>query len=155
MFGSISNWINTNIPQNIPTVSMPSMPAMPTMPNMPAMPAMPTMPAMPQLPLFGKKGEEVLKEGEEALPSTENEIVEQEQTSAPETKLNTDLNHIEPVVENQPEKEANPEAVIDPEAEDAEKGNDQKFGFHPNKAMGAAKDLGNNIGSKLLQIKPK
>lgn len=152
MFGSISNWINTNIPQNIPT--MPNMPAMPTM----QMPAMPTMPQMNLNPF--KKGEETgsattPKEGEE-VPITQTEIVEQEQTSIPETKLDiqVDLNNIEPVVEKQPEQEANPDGTnVDPDAE----GNEHKFGvnlggIHPTKAMGAAKDLGNNIGSTIFSF---
>ena len=154
MFGSISNWISENKP-TIPTVSLPtvnvSMPSMPAMPTM----TMPSMPAMPTMHNPFKKSEEAPKEGEETLTTnSQNELVEQEQTTVvvekkPDTPV--DLNNIEAVAteKQQTEEEANPDAAGG-DQEDGEKANDGKFGFRtaPTKAMGAAKDIGNNIGSK-------
>ena len=153
MFGSVSNWINNKLPQNIPTVSMPSMPAMPAMPTMPHMPAMPHMPD-----LFGKN-----KSNEENIAATtpdgsnqtgETTTVgeEQPQISQPEatSEPKQDLNNIEPVEDEA--KQANGEVA---EGEEGEKG-DQKFsiniGIDPTKALGNVKDIGNNIGSKTHKI---
>ena len=155
MFGQISNWINTNLPQ-VPQVNMPSMPAMPNMPNisMPTMPNMPNismptlnMPAMPSL--FNKNKEEG---GEQDPAKTEAAITSGDEAQKAETvsalaaaaadgQTNVDAIQVEP----QAGVVANGAAAAD--------GEHKKFNpldLDPSKALGTAKDLGSNLGSKLL-----
>lgn len=154
MFGSVSNWINNKLPQNIPTVSMPSMPnvSMPTV-------SMPTMPHMPDL--FGKNKNQNNEETAAVSTTSDTNTTSETQPAAvseekipnitqpePVSETKQDLNQIEPVVDES--KPANGEATEG--GEEAEK-NDQKFGINigidPTKALGNVKDIGNNIGSNI------
>lgn len=157
MFGSVSNWINNKLPQNIPTVSMPSMPnvSMPTV-------SMPTMPHMPDL--FGKNKNQNNEETAAVSTTSDTNTTSETQPAAvseekipnitqpePVSETKQDLNQIEPVVDES--KPANGEATEG--GEEAEK-NDQKFGINigidPTKALGNVKDIGNNIGSMLFSF---
>ena len=122
MFSNLSNWINTNIPQSIPTVNLPNMPNV----------------HMPKLPdLFGKN-----KNPEEATDGQEQNLVEaslNEQAQLPTTSA---------------EAENDAEAQADLNSAEAK----HKFGLNAaelnqnaQKAIGAAKEMSSNIGSKIAE----
>lgn len=138
MFGSITNWVNTNVSQNIPTVSMPSMPTMPTMPAMPHMPD-----------LFNKNKKSDDASNPDAVSTPTEQPIELQQQSTADLVAKLDFNHIEPVVDEQL-KQTESESV----QQEGDAADPSKFGFiDPSKAIGNVKDIGNNIGSMSIIYK--
>jgi hypothetical protein len=117
MFSNLSNWINTNIPQSIPTVNMPSMPNV----------------QMPKIPdLFSKnKNAEEQQASENQTANEENQTEQQqEQLLTTSTAVNAD--------ENQPDAEIKSKFTL----------NTAEINQNAQKAIGAAKEMSSNLGSK-------
>lgn len=165
MFGSISNWINTNVPQvnmpsmpNMPNISMPTMPNMPNMPNisMPSMPNMPniSMPNMPNMPnLFNKNKDEATGDQEQAKieAAIAQAGAEEDATAAPQAASNGQANV--DAIQVEPQQQAGAVANV---AEGGEnKKNFNPLDLDPSKALGTAKDLGSNFGNMLFSIGKK
>lgn len=134
MFGSISNWINTNMPQ-VPPMSMPSMPNMPSMPK-------PNMPAMPDI--FGKNKSAAPTEEQQANAEAAANV-ETKDTGAVEEpkKLEQEAGEIENV--------SNGDSTVAGEGEQANSkaGLMNPLDIDAQKALGTAKEIGSNIGSNI------
>lgn len=121
MFGSISNWVNDNVPK--PT--MPTMPTMPTV-NMPAMPTV-NMPG-----IFNKNKDTPEAEGEgEENSNVEQAIVDQGEKSNEISDVKTEENFIE----GEEVKTALDRELTEEEA---------KNGYKP---LESAKEMGKNMGN--------
>lgn len=152
MFGSISNWINTNIPQ-VPTVNMPNI-SMPTMPNMPniSMPTMPNMPSinMPNISMpdiFTNKSKEAT-DGADAMPSQQNADEQQHQQQLP---LTTQQEQQIADATSEPTTSAAAAAAVETE-NDAQKFNLNSLDIDAKKTLGQAKELTSNFGNMLFSF---
>ena len=137
MFGQISNWINTNVPEvKMPEVSMPKV----------SMPSMPHMPKMPDI--FGKKSGEEGGGGEGAAAAEGGQI---------------DTGNMEPQQEQQEyAQQQSADVPTTSEAAAAASGDENGAAkFHINtteinqnmqKGIGHAKELGSNIGNMIFSF---
>lgn len=135
MFGSISSWVNENVPK-------PSMPTMPSV-NMPSMPAMPTV-NMPGI--FNKS-----KEGTEENPANKESEVKPDPDAV---QVDTDDVKSEPDV---PQKEESDAVKISEESEKlveemTEEEATKNGGY---KHLESAKEIGKNMGNMLFSFGSK
>ena len=122
MFGSISNWINTNVAQAIPPVSMPQMPQMPQMPKMPD--------------LFGKNSG--------AQPPQQQAEEKKDETINVEKKKMSEES--KPITEEPNLAQSTEPTVSEGVGEQVKSG--YNIELDTQKAIGTAKEIGSNIGSK-------
>lgn len=139
MFGSLSNWVNENVPK----------PTMPTMPNV-NMPTvnMPTvsMPNMPNMPGFLNKN----KDASKAEEGVENDQVATSSDGATTDPVNVDQVKVENLEEEAEAKQVSGEETKVTEEDGVSRASDETAESASYKTLESAKEMTKNMGSEFL-----
>ena len=144
MFGSISNWVNTNVPTSMPTLPTLNMPTLPTV-HMPG-----------SLNFLGKSKTTAEPAGDEtsaAAADVKVEVAEEAASSRPASQNSMTKSEVaeEPANKNNIDETKHEEVdVVDVPDTTAKSENHSQMGA--TKALESAKELGSNIGSKCHHI---
>jgi len=141
MFGSISNWVNTNVPTSMPTLPTLNMPTLPTV-HMPG-----------SLNFLGKNKTTAEPAGDEATAAADVKVEVGEETVSSRPASQNSMNKTEVVEEpakSTDETKLEEDEVVDTPETAAKSENHSQMGA--TKALESAKELGSNIGSMLFSF---